>query len=322
MLSPPRDARAAVLQPSFLTGLTLAALAAISWGIQLPLARDAFATVDAFHITAVRYAVAALVLTPVLVWREGLASLSYRGAAGTAWLLGLFGMCGSPMLVFFGMSMSRAEHAVVIVTMQPAIAVLVYWLLRGRTPATFTLLCIAVAFLGVVLVVTRGQLAFAESPRQLLGDAIIFLGAACWVVYTIGIGRLTGWSTWRITVLTMYPGALATSALTAVLVFTGYIGSPGLADYAAVGWEIGYLTFVGVLAAMLAWNYGTRHIGALNATLLINCMPVATFVYRALQGYRFVWLEVLGAGLVVGALVANNLFLRRRALREAAQAVV
>ncbi len=301
--------------PGFALGLAAAFIAAVAWGIQLPLAKDAFVAVDPFTITAVRFLVAALCLIPVLVWREGWRAMSYQGFALTATALGVVGMCGSPMLVFLGMSMSRAEHAVVIVTLQPAIAALTLWLLRRRRPANFTLGCIVVAFIGVVLVVTRGVFGFSETPRQMLGDAIVALGAACWVVYTLGIGRLGGWSIWRITVLTMLPGALATTALTVVLIGVGTLSMPRAAAVAGVGWELAYLTFIGVLFAMLAWNFGTRRIGAMNATLLINVMPVSTFVYRAVQGYPIAAVEVAGAVLVIASLMANNLYLRAMHLR-------
>ena len=301
--------------PQFVLGLLAALSAAICWGIQLPLAKDAFATVDLFYISALRYAVASLCLVLILAWREGWRALSYGGFGLTAVTLGLIGMCGSPTLVFVGMSMSAAEHAVVIVTLQPAIAVLAFWLLRGRRPAVFTLACIALAFIGVVLVVTRGQFDVFTSSRQIIGDLIVFLGAGCWVAYTVGIARLAGWSIWRITVLTMIPGAIASLCLTAVLATIGYVTTPPLSAFVAVGWDLAFLTFVGVLYGMLAWNYGTRRIGAMNATLLINCMPVSTFVYRAVQGKQFAAVEVGGACLVVFALIANNLYLRAEHLR-------
>ena len=300
------------MQGSFAAGVAAAVFAAATWGLQLPLARDAFAVVDPFHITSTRYFIAALCLLPVLVWREGWQAINPGSRLLPATALGVVGMCGSPMLVFLGMSMSTAEHAVVIVTLQPAIAALAIWMFSGQRPAKFTVLCIAVAFLGVVAVVTRLEPLALTSKRQLAGDLIIVLGAACWVAYTLGLSRLSGWSTWRITVLTMFPGAFATGLLTLVLVQLGILVTPTAAAVFEVRWELAYLTFVGVLLSMLAWNYGTRQIGALNTTLLINLMPVTTFLYRAVQGYQFAAAELGGAALVVAALIANNLYLRRQ----------
>lgn len=302
------------MHKGFLIGLVAAAAAVSMWGIQLPIAKDAFATLDLFHMTAIRYAVPAVLMLGVLMLKEGARAASYRGGLGPAIVLGLIGMSGSPLLVFIGMSMSRAEHAAVIVALQPSIAAIALWLLHGLRPAKFTLGCILTAFAGVVLVVTKGHLIFVESKRELLGDVTVLMGAACWVAYTMGTSRLAHWSTWRITVLTMIPGAIATVALTELLVAMGELQPPSIAQLQSVGLELAYLTFVGVVAAMLLWNFGNRRIGAQNATLLINLLPVATFVYRAIQGYRFATVEIIGAGLVVCALVANNLYLRRRHL--------
>lgn len=304
----------------FVVGLAAALFAVILWGIQLPIAKDAFAILDPFFLTASRYVIATLCLGVVLVWREGVAALRYDGWLWHASALGTVGMCASPMLVFLGMSMSRAEHAVVIVAMQPAITAFVLWATQRRRPAAVTLGCLVVAFVGVVLVVTKGSPTLGASPRELFGDFLVLCGAACWVYYTIGTVRIRGWSTWRITVLTMAPGAVACSVVNAALMLHGTTHWPTPAALAAVAVEVAYLTFGGVLTAMLAWNFGVRRIGALNASLLINFMPVATFGYRVVQGQRFLPIEITGALLVVAALVANNLYLRALSLRAPAAA--
>jgi hypothetical protein len=46
---------------------------------------------------------------------------------------------------------------------------------------------------------------------------------------------------------------------------------------------------------MLLWNAGNQRIGGLNAALLLNLMPVATFAVRFLEGQRFTLIEVTGA---------------------------
>jgi hypothetical protein len=45
-------------------------------------------------------------------------------------------------------------------------------------------------------------------------------------------------------------------------------------------------------------------------------VPVVTFAIRILQGHRFEAIELAGAGLVVAALIANNLYLRGRAITQ------
>lgn len=306
------------MRQSFAAGLLAALSAVVLWGIQLPIAKDAFAVIDPFHLTLIRYGIAIVCLIPMLIALEGWQALSYRGSLGTAVVLGVVGMCASPMLVFLGMSMSRAEHTVVIVALQPAVAAIAQWLLYQRRPANFVLACMVTAFLGVVLVVTKGNPAFIETPRELFGGVIVLAGAICWVFYTMGSARLAHWSAWRITVLTLIPGTIATLIVVQMLVVSGGAAVPTASAVFAVRWEIAFLSFAGVLFSMLAWNFGNRRIGALNATLLINFMPVVTFAFRAFQGYKFQAIEMAGAGLVVAALVANNLYQRAQYLRRMA----
>ncbi len=55
--------------------------------------------------------------------------------------------------------------------------------------------------------------------------------------------------------------------------------------------------------------------------LFSNLIPVTTFAIEIVRGYRPNAVELLGAGLTIGALVATNLLARRserRVLRETA----
>jgi drug/metabolite transporter (DMT)-like permease len=98
----------------------------------------------------------------------------------------------------------------------------------------------------------------------------------------------------------------------------GVLTAPSAADLASIWPALAFLTLGGVLAAMVFWNWGNRIIGALNSMLLLNLIPVVTFLIRFAQGERFGAAEIAGVGMVVGALLANNLYLRRKS--RAAQA--
>ena len=84
----------------------------------------------------------------------------------------------------------------------------------------------------------------------------------------------------------------------------------------AVGWELAYLALLTVVLAVLFWNMAIGYLGALNTMLLGNLVPVVTFAIRILQGHRFETIELAGAGLVVAALIANNLYLKGRMVTQ------
>jgi len=224
------------------------------------------------------------------------------------------------MFVFLGIALSSPEHAAIIVALQPSMTALADWALRGRRPGRFTLGCLALAFVGVLAVVTRGDLAHAFGKGGIVGDLFIILGAVCWVSYTMTAENFKGWSALRFTVLTIVPGSLGCVAVTATLVAAGFSVVPATAQLAQVGWHLAYLTLGGIVVSMLCWNAGNRRIGPLNTMLLLNLMPVITFAVRFGQGVRPVPLEIFGAALVISSLVANNLYLRRISARKTGEA--
>ena len=293
------------------TGVVLATLTVLIWGSQLPIAKSTFDAVDPLHATALRYGVSALILLPILAWREGAQSLSFAGRGPLAWTIGFLGMSCSPALVFGGLVFTRPEVAAVIIALQPGITALVQRVLLGRPVSRFTLGCIALAFLGVVTVVTRWSIELAPQGLELLGDLMVFAGALCWIVYNMGAERFAGWSNLRLTTLTVVPGAVGAFGLALLGQTLGWVSLPPAQAWVSVGWELAFLTLLGVLISMLLWNGATRRLGALNAVLFLNMMPVVTFALRFAQGHRFLVIELVGAAMVIAALVANNLHLRR-----------
>jgi len=306
------------MKSRFAQGVLLVFVTVVLWGVQFPVAKDAFAAVDAFHVTAIRYGLGTVLLVVLLVWLEGPAALSYYGRLGPASLFGFVGMCASPMLIFFGIALSSPEHAAIIVALQPSMTALADWAIRGRRPGRFTLACLAVAFAGVAAVVTRADPLHVFAKGEIAGDIAVILGAMCWVAYTMAAENFKGWSALRFTTLTIIPGTLGCIAVTAALAAAGLATVPGAAALASIGWHLVYLTLGGIVISMLCWNAGNQRIGPLNTMLLLNLMPVVTFAVRFAQGARPDAVEFFGAALVISSLVANNLYLRRKAARSEA----
>ena len=300
------------MQTNQLKGVLIMLVTVLIWGGMFPVAKAALLTLDAFWLSAIRYGIAAPVFAAILYWREGAEALRYRGRFLQASFYGVVGFSGFSILVFAGLSLSRPEHAAIIMALQTPIAAFVHWALKGTRPAKFTLVCITVAILGVFMVITKGDPVHAFAGGTFFGDFLIFLGAMSWIVYTIGAVSFPGWSALRFTTLTSLPGAAGIFAFTGIAGLLGYASAPAGATVLALGWEIAYLALLTVVLAVLFWNTAIGYLGALNAMLLGNLVPVVTFAIRILQGHHFEVIELAGAGLVVLALIANNLYLRGR----------
>lgn len=294
-----------------LRGAGLLLTAALAWGGLFPVALVTLPVLDPFHMTAIRYGITAVVFAALLAWAEGAGALRTEGRGWRVALLGTSGFAGLGLFVFVGLEYSRPEHGAVIMATQPLIAALVAWWLRGVRPARGTLAFLGIALLGVVLVVTKGRFTGLFAGGTGLGDVLMLLGAVAWVVYTLGAADFPSWSPLRYTALTCLLSLPAIFGIAALATVTGYVATPSLNDVESVGWQLAYIVGIASVLGVLSWNAGNKLIGPVNGVLFINFVPVTVFAIRIAQGHRFEPIEFVGAALVIGALVANNLLVTR-----------
>jgi len=270
--------------------------------------------VDAYALGSLRYAIGVAVFVALLVAVEGWKALRYDGRLAGAALFGLIGITGFNLFVWIGLSFTLPEHASIILALQTPLIALGAWLTRGTRPPRFTLGCVAVAIAGVLLVVTRGDLARAladiAAGGALLGDVLVLFGAIAWVIYTLSAARFPAWSPLRFTVLTCIPGAIGLVAGNVIAIAVGAASVPSAGAIAGVAWQILYFSVGTVVLGVLAFNNANRRLGPLNTMLMMNLVPIGVFGIEAALGRSFTPVELAGALTVVGALVANNLYLR------------
>ena len=104
-----------------------------------------------------------------------------------------------------------------------------------------------------------------------------------------------------------------TRAIRSVVVSAaGWVSRPSVDDYTHVWLQIAYITFLGAVIAMFAWNTAVALIGPQNVSLFWSVVPVATFAIQIARGYRPHVLELAGGAVAIGALIGSNLLSRRR----------
>jgi drug/metabolite transporter (DMT)-like permease len=294
-------------------GLTWLSISIASWGALFSVAKRTLPVLDAFFLGSVRYAFGVLIFIAILRAAEGREALRYGGRFLPAAFFGLIGFCGFNLLVWWGLSYTRPEHASIIMALQTPMTAIAVWLTQGKRPAPFTLGCVAVAIAGVLLVVTKGSLVGVFQGGSLLGDCLVFLGAVSWVVYTMAGWHFSGWSPLRMTVLTAIPGTIALISINAVAIGLGVAELPTLQAVWSVKWQIAYFIVFTVVLGVLGFNNGVKYLGALNTMLMLNLIPVIVFGIEAWLGRSYEAVELVGAAVVIGALVANNLYMRTQA---------
>ena len=297
-------------QSNLLKGLGWIALSILCWVPLFPVAKRVLPIVDAFAMGTVRYGIGVVLLVILVAAVEGRQALRYEGRFLAATLFGLIGITGFNAFVWYGLTFTRPEHAAIIMGIQTPLVALTVWLTRGIRPASFTLACIAAAFAGVLLVVTKGDPASAFEGGELAGDLLVFLGALSWIVYTLAAARFPGWSPLRWTLLTCLPGTAGLFLVNVFAVWGGIATVPTAVALGSIGWQIAYFAIGTVVLGVLGFNFSVKYLGPLNTMLMLNLVPVGVFAIEAALGRTFAAIEIAGAALVIGALVANNLYLR------------
>jgi drug/metabolite transporter (DMT)-like permease len=290
-------------------------VAIVSWGALFSVAKRTLPVLDPFFLGSARYAVGVLLFIAILWAVEGRQALRYGGRLLPATVYGLFGFTAFNTFVWWGLAYTRPEHASIIMALQTPMIAIAVWLTRGLRPAPFTVGCIAVAIGGVLLVVTKGSLSKVFEGGSLVGDLLVFLGAVSWVAYTMAGHHFSGWSPLRMTVLTCIPGTIGLIAINVFTIGMGYSALPSFEQVWSVKWQIGYFIVFTVVLGVLGFNNGVKYLGALNAMLMLNLIPIIVFSIEAGLGRSFSAIEIGGAAIVIGALAANNLFQRRSSPR-------
>lgn len=306
-MSPPAAPSASSKGPAA-TGLLFAIL---FWGTQFPLAQEVLHSIDQYYFALIRYGVGVWLFVLTLYVREGPAAFAVEDRGGRLAWHGLCGFTAFGLLVFWALNYTTPAHASIIMASQPMMTALWLWVAQRRRPPSYALVCIAVAFSGLLLIITRGDIHAVLAGGSLFGDALALGGAACWVIYTLGVARFPGWSPFRYTTLACIAGTLGIAAVVLPLTWAGVAHVPTAEAVIAQGPALLYIAIFPLYVAIMLFSVAVARLGALNTLLAGNGVPLVVFAIEAARGRLPTPVEWLGAALVIGALAANNLLARR-----------
>ena len=292
-------------------GVLFATTTAVVWGGQFVVGKSALESIDAFPLSTIRYAVAAALWLLVLAAFEGPSSLRLDGRGWRLFWLGSLGFAGFNLLAYTGLAHARPQSASLIVALGPLLTALVLWRRTRVRPSRATFALLGVALLGVALVVSEGHPETIVEGAVGWGDGLVLAGVFSFVLYSLGAAEFPQLSPRRYTALTASLGWLTMAAATALAVATGLSTWPSAGDLWSVSPQIAYLAIPGAFVAVLTWNGAIASLGPQNAVLFTNLIPVTTFAIEIVRGYRPNAGELAGDALTIGALVANNLVIRR-----------
>ena len=266
-----------------------------AWAATFHIAKYTVSVMPPLAAAIWRFAIGAGVLIPWLLWREGADWRGLRRNACALLFMGVVGILGFNLGMFYGLQETSAINAALIMAFNPALTLALAALLGGDHISRGRTLGMAVAVTGVGVVVTRGSWAVLAGLKLARGDLWLLAGSFAWSVYSVVPRRfITGLGASQITASTVLIGTLAMIA-TAALVNPVALSLPPSAAWSS-------LLFMGVIASAccyLWWNSGVLRLGPSRAAVFMNLVPVFTVLIGLFRGQSLSAAQAVGAVLVV-----------------------
>ncbi len=281
------------------------------WGSTLVVARATYEIIPPLALAFWRWVVAVVVLLP-FVWKQLPAATDYLRQSWRSLLVLCVAMVVGSTLAVVSVNYTTALNASLINGSQPAITALVAFVVIRERLELVRGIGIAIAFVGIVVMIAQGDIDILRSMRFNVGDLVMVIAVVAWAVYAVELHRKED-----------QPGSevllffIAVSGLIGVLPFyvveTIYIREfvpswPGIA-------AIFYISFFASILAVGLWNVAIRSVGATRAAQFINLIPVfgATFAMIFLRERLYLF-HIAGALLVFAGIF---LAIRKRAASRA-----
>jgi drug/metabolite transporter (DMT)-like permease len=260
--------------------------------------RDAF---DPITLNFWRWVVAAAALAPFALPQLAGKREAIRRHAGLLAVLALAGVALFQALIYHGLRSTTAVNGVLLNSSAPLFILLCAWVLDRRRATLRQVAGMLISFAGIVVILTRGDLARLAELELQSGDAWILLAMPVWGVYSVLLKRL--------------PAELAGTALLFVL---SAIGVAMLAPFAALEalrspprWpsaeEAAAVLYVGLAASVIGficWNRGVAVVGANAAGFMLHLLPAfATVLAILLLGEAFRGFHAAGIATIVAGVV-------------------
>lgn len=264
-------------------------------------------------IAFLRWVLALLVLTPFLLpaaWR-------HRQTIRREWaklaILGLLGMGLWQGLAYVAAETTSATNMGILAAMVPLLTVLLSALILREAPSLGGTVGGLVALFGVLVLLGRGDPLSLLELEVALGDLLMVVAATCYALYGVMLKR------WP---LDLPPWVLLYAQVVFAVLFLlpPYLMGPMTPVDGHNVWLILYAGIPASIVTTYLWMRAIRQIGASQASIFINLMPLfSALIAMAYLGERIALFHLVGGVLVLaGVLMAQTLTqpLVRRAARS------
>ncbi len=230
---------------------------------------------------ALRFALAGLVLWAIVRLFDPKGALRREDFLAMAGL-GLVGVALNNVAFTFGVSMTSASNAALVVATAPLWGMLLGFALGWERPSLKGVFGVGLALLGVAMIVYRG---LGSGATSLTGDLLVMAAAACWGSYAVlSLPLLKRYSPLAVAGYSMLFGGLAVLPLASLDLFRMDWGAVSAGGWAAFA----YSALVVAAFGFASWQRGVSRIGAnrmLVYQYLVTLVGVVSGVVLFSEGF-------------------------------------
>jgi drug/metabolite transporter (DMT)-like permease len=274
-----------------------ALFAVIVWGASFIATKVALRDLSPIAIVWLRFTMGVAILGLAVAMRREF-SLPQRNEWGYFALLGFLGITFHQWLQSNGLQTSEASTTAWIVATTPVFMALLGWLVLKERLAVITSLGIALAFIGVLLVVSKGDFASISVGKfGAPGDVLILISSVNWAVFSVLSRR--GLKSHHASLMMFYVMTFGW-IFTSILFFAG-AGLNEIPNLTLNGW-VG-IVFLGVLCsglAYIAWYDALQSLPAAQTGAYLYIEPlVAVVVAFFVLSEAITIVSLIGGGVIL-----------------------
>jgi len=249
----------------------LLSLTSLFWSLNWVIGRAIVGHVTPLSLTWIRWIVAVSAMLP-FAW-PGIRAhwpVIRRNWKVIAWL-GFWGTGLHNAFAYVGLQYTTATNGVILNSAIPILIILLGWLIYRETITRLQSLGVAVSLAGILVIISRGDLAALAQLRLNKGDLIVLFGMVFWAAYTV--------------FLRMKPAELPGLVLLACCGMVGIclLTPLMLLEMTLLGGHIEFrpatvaaMFYVGIFPSFVGyvfWNRGVHEVGPNIAGIFVHLMP-------------------------------------------------
>ena len=206
-------------------------------------------------------------------------------------LQSLLGLTGYTLLLYAALGLTGAVNAAVISAINPATIALAAAIVLHERLRPVQVVGLVVAFVGVTVVLTGGDLQQLLDQGFGVGDLLVVGAVLAWTAYSIASRRL----------VTPPITATAVQAVFAVVTMLPLIAVTGVSLPTSAAGTLGlaYIVIFPSMAGYALWNIGAAKVGPARAGIFLNLLPVFTVVIALMLGATLEPAAAIGGSLVI-----------------------